>query len=309
MGFSYGILSGLTKDVTGAQQGEANRKKLEQQAMHQMLADSLMSAQVEDTKAQTQQRLRPPKLPKSYTSHFDPKSGKLISFDTETGKSTTEQVAPPEAPTKAGDWSLGQILGPDGQPQSVRINKIDGRVVPYGKPVPKAGKAPTVVDRETKAAARTALDLIGKMQKSAKADMENSQLPVATSVLRGVGRLPMVGESLKGLTEPGAQQFMTPKQAGYQQQADQLLHLASSVLPKGGRSVALLQNLRSSFTSAAGAKNPQAAQDALEELKKQITEVLGENSPAAGAPATDATSPARKASYADLAKKYNLGGS
>lgn len=306
MGFSYGILSGLTKDVTGAQQGEANRKKLEQQAMHQMLADSLMSAQVEDTKAQTQQRLRPPKLPKSYTSHFDPKSGKLISFDTETGKSTTEQVAPPEAPTKAGDWSLGQILGPDGQPQSVRINKIDGRVVPYGKPVPKAGKAPTVVDRETKAAARTALDLIGKMQKSAKANLETSEIPLMTGLVRGGQKmLDKVGAG--GMLEPAAQHFMTPKQAGYQQQADQLLHLASSVLPKGGRSVALLQNLRASFTAAVGSKNPQAAQDALEELKKQITEVLGEDVPTAAAP--DATSPARKASYADLAKKYNLGGS
>ena len=265
----YGIVSGLESLVGGAQAGQQEQKKREEQARRDLLQQKLLEAQTADVQAQTTQRLRTP-VAKKQPPHTVWTDKGLLQWDeaTNTWAPATMQGSAPQAPIR--------------QPQKTAK--------------PATVKPLTVVERETKAAARTALDLVRKMRAQHTANPQNSQLSFGASALRGVGNLPVVGTALSGLTGPAAQQFMTPGQAGYQQEADQLLHLASSVLPKGGRSIALLNNLRASFTSAAGAKNPEAAQQALAEQENQLTEVLGEGPvpapPSAGAPAAPTAAPA-----------------
>lgn len=308
MGAGYGLLAGLTNAATGPQQGKqqgaAMLAKLKADALH----NSLIDAQTKEALARTNQIGQPSKG--EWTAHYDDE-GNGVAFNTLTGETrplSAKLAAKNRPPVTVGVGA--QLVDPE-----------TGRVIATG------GKKPlTAVERETNAASRTALDLIKDMRQAHGADATASQLPLASSILRGVGHLPVVGGMLSGATEPAAQQFMTPAQAGYQQKADQLLHLASSILPKGGRSMALLQNLRSSFTSSAGAKNPQAAQEALDELERQITEVLGDSAPPASIgqqdPGGDITigaqgvtrtgagktiAPAPKKTFAELAGKYGIG--
>jgi hypothetical protein len=298
MGVGYGLTRALMADVQGAQAGQVDQRELERQARQDLLKERLLNAQIDDFKAQARQRLQPARG--EYSVHSDatgtyrlnsatgewdrigegkpdkperpvalPQGGKLV--DPRTGKEIARGEPKIEKPERPIALAPGAVL----------VDPSTGQERARGAP-----KKLSVVERETNAAARTGLSLIKEMRALRQQSPTASQLPLGTAVARGPTHLPVVGEALKGVTEPIAQQFMTKQQAAWQQKADQLLHLASSVLPKGGRSIALLANFRASFTSAAMAKNPQAAVEALNELEKQLTEVLGD----APGPATDAAS-------------------
>lgn len=264
MSIGYGLVRGLTKGLIGAERGQLEGEQAKRQ---QAIADeerkqrqALIQAQILNYQSEAANRSKP----KPRMAHYNPKTGEVI-YTTEEGPATSEKAGTPDPqpferpiPVPAG---------------ATLVNPRTGATVAQGAPKPLS-----VTERETNAAARTALDLVRQMKQAHGAKGDNSQLPLAASALRGVGRMPIVGDLVSGITEPAAQSFMTPAQADYQQKADQLLHLASSVLPKGGRSMALLKNLRSSFTSSANAANPESAQQALNELEGQLNEVL------AGAP-------------------------
>jgi len=251
VGFGSSLIRGLVTDATGINEGQAKRKAVEQQALHEALAQSLLQAQ-------TERALRPPPQRQAASQPKPP--------------------APFRFKGKGGNMYSG-TYGPDGTVSIVALPNGDAPPPKVASPKPLS-----TVDRETNAAGHTALDLIKDMRAAHAANAQSSQLPGTTNILRNVGRLPVIGGAAAGALEPLAQSEMTTEQARYQQKADQLLHLASSILPKGGRSVAILQNLRQSFTAAAGAKNPEAAQEALGELEKQIYEVLGEKPPTAEPP-------------------------
>lgn len=171
------------------------------------------------------------------------------------GAAIAEKMAPliqamkPDKPT-AAKWSFQTIME-NGEPVLYRINEDTGTKyrVGLGKP---SGVQGGVMAQETKAAARNALAALNQADALLARDPEADVLPVAASVARGAERVPIIGGMLSGAMDPIAQHSMRPTQQQFQQAMDQFLHNYSALLPRGGRSVQILKNLRNSFAPAAG---------------------------------------------------------
>jgi hypothetical protein len=80
MGLSFSsLVGGITKGAAQAQQGIANRRELEQKALHEALLRRLTEAQVSNYESLAQERMAPP--PRKRAAHYrsgesrDPRSG------------------------------------------------------------------------------------------------------------------------------------------------------------------------------------------------------------------------------------------
>ena len=153
----------------------------------------------------------------------------------------------------------------NGQDWIYRINTddpTDRMKIGLASPRPEPGAAAAVgtTAQETRAAAQNALASLNDADAALGENNANDIMPTAASVARGVESIPGVGGMLRGAMEPIAQHAMTPGQQKYQQAMDQFLHNYASLLPKGGRSIAILQNLRQSFTPGPGQTSAEVRQ-------------------------------------------------
>lgn len=137
----------------------------------------------------------------------------------------------------------------------------------------RARVAASVQGQETRAAAKNALAALDQADAALKLDPNADIYPTGAAIAEGAGNVPIIGGLLKGATGPLGQAQLRPTQQQYQQAMDQFLHNYSALLPKGGRSVAILQNLRNSFTPRAGQESVpvrQAFRQARGNLRKQL---------------------------------------
>lgn len=142
--------------------------------------------------------------------------------------------------------------GPSGE---VMYGEPGGKVTDTGKNVGQSqsmGGQGGVMAQETRAAARNALAALDQADAALKDDPNADIYPTGAAIAEGAGNVPVVGGLLKGAMGPLGQAQLRPSQQKYQQAMDQFLHNYSALLPKGGRSVSILQNLRNSFTPRAG---------------------------------------------------------
>lgn len=129
MGVGFGLVQGLVKGATGIQEGKARAKELEQKALHDALAQSLLKAQI-------QKMNTPPVQQDEWTYHYDPETGSEARFNprtgerillpTEGGRGKREQAAKPvpAAPGSKEDLAIltaqakARAAGAPDRPQS-----------------------------------------------------------------------------------------------------------------------------------------------------------------------------------------------
>ena len=175
----------------------------------------------------------------------------------------------------------------NGQDWIYRINTddpTDRLKIGLASPRPEPGAAAAVgtVAQETRAAAQNALASLNDADRALASDPNADIMPTSAAIAQGAGNIPIVGGVLKGAMGPIAQSQMSPSQKAYQQAMDQFLHNYASLLPKGGRSVAILQNLRQSFTPSPGQTEPEvraAFARARQHLRETLTALAEGKSP------------------------------
>lgn len=158
----------------------------------------------------------------------------------------------PEKPVRPR-YAWKQVVE-NGQPIIYRINEDDpsDRIRIGVAPATGMGSQNSIMAQETRAAAKNALAALNQADRVLARDPDADILPIAASIARGAERVPVVGSALSGLAEPIAQHQMSKTQKEFQQAMDQFLHNYSALLPRGGRSVQILRNLRASFAPSAG---------------------------------------------------------
>ena len=198
----------------------------------------------------------------------------------------------PEKPDRAR-WSFQTIME-NGEPQLYRINEDTGVKYRVGMAKP-AASTNSVTANETRAAAQNAIAALDDADAALKADPNADIQPTASSIARGAKSIPLVGGALSGALEPIAQSQMSPAQKQFQQAMDQFLHNYASLLPRGGRSVAILQNLRDSFAPKPGQTDAQtraAFTQARAHLRRSMEALARGESPSATPEGTAPVSPA-----------------
>lgn len=121
-----------------------------------------------------------------------------------------------------------------------------------------------VTGREAQAAAKAVHDAAGEMAALYAKDKQSPITPRLSAGVRGMGNAPIVGGLVRGFTEGQANAMLSPNQRQFQKAADRMLHNIGSLLPKGGRSTAILQNLRHSFVPSAGEDDPETVRRTVE---------------------------------------------
>lgn len=215
--------------------------------------------------------------------------------------SLLDALKPPQGAAIRPRWSFQTVME-NGQPVLYRINDDTGTKyrVGLGKP---SGAQGGVTAQETKAAARNALVALDEADRLLARDPEADIVPVATSVARGAERIPIIGGMLSGAMDPIAQQAMRPTQQQFQRAIDQVLHNYSALLPRGGRSVQILKNLRNSFAPSAGQTDAEVRKGfatARAHLRQTLEALAEGREPTGPLPGTDAPSGAGE--YDDLLK-------
>jgi len=189
------------------------------------------------------------------------------------------------------DWMIQAGVGADGKPELYRINRLTGEVRTTGLGKVATGNTlGSVAAQETRAAAKNALAALDNADRILGQDANADIMPVAAAAARGAERIPFIGSALSGLTEPIAQHAMTNSQKLYQQAMDQFLHNYGALLPRGGRSVQILRNLRASFTPPPGATDKEVRAGfarARADLRRTLQELAAGNVPAGGLPGLD----------------------
>ncbi len=97
-----------------------------------------------------------------------------------------------------------------------------------------------------------ATDAINHMQALVQQDDKADDVPMLSAMAGGVGSVPVVGGTVKGATRPIAQRLLSPNQQLYRMYAQQLLHNQASLMPRGQRSMPLLQSLMDGYIPPSG---------------------------------------------------------
>lgn len=124
MGVGFGLVQGLVKGATGIQEGKARAKELEQKALHDALAQSLLKAQIQKLNT-------PPVQQDEWTYHYDSETGSEARFNPRTG----ERVL---LPTEGGRGKREQpkkapVVTP-GSPEDLKILKDQAAARAAGAP-------------------------------------------------------------------------------------------------------------------------------------------------------------------------------
>lgn len=288
MPFDLGALIGA--GVTGArgiQEGIANRKLMEQQAMQQLLAKRLTEAQIANYQSEAATRGQ-----KSVTRFTDrglevsrdggmtwqpaqrvgggsvgaPMKGRYQVTTDEFGNVTEVYVPDPRemqgepgtpaSPPGAPATPQGPTVG-GGRPRSMAVPGVRGRSSPAA--------------RETNAAAGTTIRLIGEALDLSR-DEKNMSFPLGAEVVTGAANLASkVGAG--GLMRPFARMQLSPEQTAFRQKMDQILHFGGSILPKGGRSQRIMENLQQSYSPGAGVTNLPVFRQALQDFQDYARQI------------------------------------
>lgn len=144
------------------------------------------------------------------------------------------------------------VKGPSGD--VLAFDRRTGRATESGGNVGQSqafGGMAGVTGREAVAAAKAAQDAALEMVNLYNADHEAPVRGLGSVVASGLGHLAgkFGGHDVNTAI---SMQGLTPHQQQFQKAADRMLHNISALLPKGGRSVAILDNLRQSFTLSPG---------------------------------------------------------
>lgn len=135
-------------------------------------------------------------------------------------------------------------------PPRIDPNSPAGIAAAIAKRAPPKGKAVLTPDeqrahREVVRAAKIMRDLYRK-------DKTAAQTPVASAVATGLGKLPVVGGAISGLTGPAAQSAMTANQQAFQRAATQLRHHYAMISPHARTSLGLLHDINTAIVPPAG---------------------------------------------------------
>lgn len=159
---------------------------------------------------------------------------------------------------RAQDPKYTPVHGPSGE--LLAFDPTKGTARSTGTTVGQAqsfGGMGGVTGREAQAAAKAVHDAASEMAALYAKDKQAPITPRLSAGVRGMGNAPLVGGLVRGFTEGQANAMLSPNQRQFQKAADRMLHNIGSLLPKGGRSTAILQNLRHSFVPSAGEDDPE----------------------------------------------------
>jgi hypothetical protein len=155
-------------------------------------------------------------------------------------------------PQVEGNWT--QVHGDNGH--LILIDTKRGTVRDTGinvGPRVAGGAAGSAVSKEEAIAAlRTAIGAIDGITKATQSDDNADIKPVLSSIVGGAGHIPIVGGAVSGATRPVSQLLMSDAQQQYGMLAQQLLHNQASLMPRGQRSMPLLQSLMDAYIPPSG---------------------------------------------------------
>lgn len=151
------------------------------------------------------------------------------------------------------------IVGQDGDIYT--LDKRSGKIQKTGFNSGAKGQNRTINPELMQFAARNALQALVDANELLKKDPNADILPSAAAAIQGAGTTG-VGALVRGALGPLAQQAMTPNQQMFQRKMDQFLHNYGSLLPRGQRSMVILNNLRASFSPVAGQTDTEVRNDA-----------------------------------------------
>jgi hypothetical protein len=289
MGIGYGLIRGLTEAATGAQQGIADRRAMQQKAMQDLLAKRLTEAQIANYQSEAATRSRKPPVTRftdrgleQYDEATDtwapakqspvvgggtvgaPSKGRYQSVQDEFGNVSlvyvpdVREMTSPETPPGPQQPSTPKVGGGRTRPPSV-------------VPVPGVHARANVGAVETHAAAGTTMRLLQEAMDLAKSD-ENMTFPWGASAAQGAAQtLGHIG--LGGLAAPLARRQLTPGQTAFRQKMDQIVHFGGSILPKGGRSQTIMANLQASYSPGSGVTNLPVFRQALQDFYDYAAEI------------------------------------
>ena len=174
----------------------------------------------------------------------------LAAIDPAGAEQVNRALTPQE-----GDFA--PIVGADGDIYT--LNRRTGAISKTGENGGARGQGLGIVTgAEAAIAARNAIQSLTNALALAKKDPQARIRPVMASALAGAGTTG-IGALARGLLGPMAQSQMTPNQQLYQRAIDQFKHNYASLLPKGSRSQAILENLGQSFSLSSGQTDPSVA--------------------------------------------------
>lgn len=103
-----------------------------------------------------------------------------------------------------------------------------------------------------KRAARQVARALREMRTLYQKDKTSAQTPVASAVATGLGKLPLVGGAVSGLTGPASQRAMTANQQAFQRAATTLRHHYAMISPHARVTLGLLHDINTALVPPAG---------------------------------------------------------
>jgi hypothetical protein len=195
MGLSFSsLVGGITKGAAQAQQGIANRRELEQKALHEALLRRLTEAQIGNYESIAQERARPQPAPYHAPTITEDEGGQyVIGAD---GKAI---------PLMAGDRQVGTKPRTATPPRVPMVTDINGNRV-EDKPgvrvgAPGGGDKQTSQEQNASAFARTQKELRPQIEA-----LENKGVTPSAGAefVESLGNVPIVGGMLKPVTTKGS---------------------------------------------------------------------------------------------------------
>lgn len=293
----YGILGGLTSAYTGAQEGVAERKKLERQALQQQLADMLLKTQVQNLQSQIAARNKPPTPPQPHRSFYGGNETLPPGFaDLNTGQyiplpgAQAKPVAPKAPVMGSPEWLAAQAAGARARASATQDAKEHAPLTP--------------AERD---AAQRALDAVREMKSQYKGDKDAPSTSMLTAVAQGTTHaLDKVG--LGGLTAPIAQSSRSNAQAAFQRAATQLRHNLAAIQAHSRMQMGLIEDFNKAYVPPSGTSDETIAEAFATEwdrLEQQLSRAVGETPRNLAAPTGGQAS--RKRSLSELEAQFGLG--
>ena len=264
------LLGALSTEAGGVASGMQARKDREAAARRQLLADRLAQAQIGNYESEVRHRTAQDQHANDprYELRQDPVTGEFLyvpktptsgqgPIHTNTGMSLKPDVR--VVPLQGGGMGTTTVRGkgqysPTSPPAGSQGTPAGGaRPGARGPtPIPGAGRI-NVQLQETEGAINMAdkavTEMEGLFQRSRSAAQPPNLLQQGAAGLAGKIMGPGMGNAVM-------QSTLRPEQAQFQGAASAFMHTASSTLPKGGRSMGLLQSMMSAYQAASGQSDP-----------------------------------------------------
>jgi hypothetical protein len=166
-------------------------------------------------------------------------------------------------------------------PQGAKRYDANGHEIANNPPKQPTQK-PTLTPTERQAAQR-AREALRQMRDLYATDPTAAQTPTSSAVLKGMGRVPVLGGLVSGLTGPAAQRALSPAQQAFQRAAVQLRHNVGALSPHARLQLGFLQDINTAYVPPAGTDTQTISQNFApewESLLGQMDDLLGASEPA-----------------------------